>query len=180
MAVALSQALAKGLAGLVVLQWVVSTYQFAKNIWSTWFGGPQRAALPTLTNVEQVNEVVQKLKYTGDPWNGIGDFTHTPEHLYWCVLESTRDPNFRWPSIDCDDYAELARGLCRKMGIRAERWILVDVKSMVWTHVICMFRLGQKYGTIDTNGLNWHESKDAVKKFFETVYNIRYHMASGE
>ncbi len=164
-----------------MFQFLISTYQSWKNAWSPLFAGKQSLVLPILANAAQVNDLVQELIYTGDPFTGVGDFTQSAEYLYWCVDQSRRDPRFQWPSVDCDDYAELARGLFRKMpNFVAQRMILLDV-SLTKSHVVCWFRTpDMKYGTIDTNGLNYFTSTNQMKKFFEQLYGVKYILASGE
>lgn len=169
-------------------------YLNAKKQWSAWIAATRGKCflpLPVLNSPEEVNNLVQQLKYTGDGPYGMLDFTQDPKFLYWHIEQARQYQNNgparnladlftypNWPMIDCDDYAELAYALFNKMGWCSNKLILIDPK-LTMSHVVCEFwkpnEYMNTYGIVDTNGLHYFTGGICeAHAFFSELYKVSY------
>lgn len=131
----------------------VEAYLQAKAQWSIandalrWW--EPRRSVPVFHSPGEVAAYVARLAYTGDPLGGVADFYANPQRLAAAIENGTA----RNQPADCDDFAGLAFVALRQIrGVEARIVTLVDA-GVKGSHVICVYKHGQTFGAIDTNGL---------------------------
>jgi len=144
----------------------------------------ERAELPVLGSAEEVESLVSELVYTGDGPMGIADFIQRADRVHWHVLRARKakasGKAYRWPMIDCDDYANYAKQLFLKMGWKARIVNLVD-PGIVKSHTICWFESPHgTVGTVDTNGLIYWESLRTAAASFSRALSAQYVLVEDE
>lgn len=110
-------------------------------------------------------------KYKGDLIGGaLDNYTH-PERFQYAM--DTGD--YGSMPIDCDDYAAYAyKALQTIPGCEPQMMTLLD-QGLVGSHVVCVYRLGNQFGVIDTNGHRTLPSRDAATlcQTFTDIYASR-------
>jgi hypothetical protein len=157
---------------------LVAIWNSLKAVWSTiisLIGYPEREPIRQFNSPVEVAEYLDKhFIYTGDPFNGAGDFYIHPE-IMQAAFNAGRESTSKL-SLDCDDCAVYAYVALKTIpGCRPLLYTIYDSSGNWGHHVICAFKFGEEYGVIDTNGLNPLLSLNTkiICELFTNIYKSR-------
>lgn len=157
---------------------LVTFWNSLKAAWSNaifLLSGPKREPVRQFASPEEVAEYLQEhFIYTGDPLSGAGDFYTHPEEMQ-AAFNSGRDMTMKL-FLDCDDCATYAYAALKTIqGCKPILYTIYDGSGNWGHHVICCFRIDERYGVIDTNGLNELPSLDPkiIRELFTKIYKSR-------
>jgi hypothetical protein len=165
---------------------IIEFYNTLKNIFSIAIdvitgNSVTRTPLIKFPDPRGVSAYLQTMaKYTGDPLNGIIDFSTNPQVFMAAMIAGQtvgKDAAFAHMHIDCDDYAAFAYAACYSIpGVTGKIYTLLD-SGLVGSHVIYIgYYKGQFFG-IDTNG--YHVLPDAEDKTILSTWSQIYAKAPG-
>ena len=157
---------------------MVQLWNILKAVWSTLIsliGYSEREQVKQFDSPEEVaNYLSEHFIYTGDPLNGAGDFYTHPEAMQ-AAFSAGRVATSKL-SLDCDDCAVYAYVALKTIsGCRPLLYTIYDSSGNWGHHVICCFKMGERYGVIDVNGLNELPSLNTkiICELFNKIYNSR-------
>ena len=154
---------------------IIPFFNSLKSLWSRVndqvMRGAGRRPVPALASPEAVGAYLMTHgRYTGDLAGGaLDNWTH-PER-FQCAMETG---DWRLP-IDCDDFSAWAYvALLKVPGCEPQIMTLLDA-GVVGSHVVCVYRQGEHFGVIDTNGHRSLPSRDATTlcQTFTALYASR-------
>jgi hypothetical protein len=157
---------------------MVQLWNILKAVWSiiiSLIDYPEREPIKQFDSPEQVAEyLAQNFIYTGDPLNGAGDFYTHPQVMQAAFTAGRVATSNLW--LDCDDCAVYAYAALKTVpGCRPLLYTIYDSSGNWGHHVICGFKIGEKYGVIDVNGLNELPSLNTkiICELFTNIYKSR-------
>lgn len=157
---------------------LVTLWNALKTIWSNLLlliSGPAREPVRQFSSPEEVADyLAQNFIYTGDPLSGAGDFYTHPEEMQAAFNMGRSATNKLY--LDCDDCATYAYAALKTIpNCKPILYTIYDNSGNWGHHVICCFKIGERYGVIDTNGLNDLSSLNPkiICELFTTIYKSR-------
>lgn len=157
---------------------MIQIWNTLKAAWSNailLLGGPKRESIKEFTSPEEVALYLQEnFIYTGDPLGGAGDFYTHPEEMQ-AAFNSGKEAVSKL-HLDCDDCATYAYAALKTIpNCKPLLYTIYDSSGNWGHHVICCYRYDNKFGVIDTNGLNRLPSLNGkiICELFTKIYKPR-------
>lgn len=134
---------------------IIQFWNALKSAWSrindALMRGAARAPIPTFVSPEAVSAyLMARGLYTGDPWGGVLDFNLHPQRFQAAMMAGPEAVGRL--AVDCDDYATWAHDALLTIPDCTPTIFTLRDGAGWGHHVVCGYRLGDRYGVIDTNG----------------------------